>query len=142
MGGQKYGVAWSDDLKLGNARVDEQHRRLFELLSELVASCMDGTDTEMLRDTLNFLVEYTLRHFEDEESLQIEYSYPDYFRHKQLHEIFKCAVSGLVERFVKNGSSAELSRDVNKIVIRWLLGHIRKEDMRIGEHIRNMTGRG
>jgi len=135
----QYGIAWSEDMKLGDEVVDAQHRRLFELLSELVAACMNGTDTAMLQETLDFLVEYTVKHFEDEESLQIEYCYPDYIRHRQLHEIFKSTVAGLVEKFAKNGSSAELSRDVNRVVIRWLVGHIRKEDSRIGEHIRSFT---
>ena len=133
----KYGLAWSNKFELDNEEVDSQHRRLFELLSELVASCMDGTDTVKLKATLDFLIEYTVRHFHDEERLQIRYNFPDYNRHRQLHETFKGTVAGLVNKFDINGSSAELSNDVNKIIVQWLVKHIQQEDMKIGTHIRN-----
>jgi len=134
----KYGIAWSDDLKLGNDHVDMQHHRLFELLSELIGACMVGAETAKLQETLDFLVEYTILHFKDEEDLQQWYNFPEYERHKQLHEIFKSTVGGLVQRFAKNGSSEELSNDVNKVIARWLVHHIQREDKKIGEHIRKV----
>ena len=140
MSGIKYGIAWSDKYKLGNAQVDSQHRRLFELVSELVTYCMDGTDTGKLKDTLDFLVYYTIRHFDDEEALQLQYNYPEYSRHKQLHEDFKVTVGELVQRFEQNGSSTELSNDVNKIIVRWLINHIQHEDMKIALHIQGIPG--
>ena len=135
----KYGIAWNDSYKLGNEQVDAQHKRLFELVSGLVSSCMDGSNTEKLNETLNFLVNYTVQHFNDEEALQIQYSYPEYIRHKQLHEDFKVTVGELVQRFMKSASSKELSSDVNKIVVRWLINHIQREDKKIGKHIQNVS---
>ncbi|MCL2669277.1 MAG: hemerythrin family protein [Syntrophaceae bacterium] len=137
MGGINQGIAWNDSFKLGNEQVDLQHKKLFELVSDLVNACMDGSDTKKLQETLGFLVNYTVRHFHFEEQLQLEYNYPEYDRHRQLHENFKITIGELVERFNKNGSSAELSNDVNKIVVGWLANHILREDKKIGEHIRN-----
>jgi hemerythrin len=68
------------------------------------------------------------------------YNYPEYNEHKQFHEDFKITVGELAEKFYKNGSSAELSSDVNKTVIRWLINHIQREDKKIGEHVRSVTG--
>jgi len=136
-----YGIAWNDSFKLGNEQVDAQHKRLFELLSVLVGQCMDGSNTEKLKETLDFLVEYTVQHFYDEESIQVQYNFPEYRKHKQLHEDFKKVVGGLVQRFTESGSSVELSNDVNKIIVRWLIGHIQQEDKKIGEHIRRITAR-
>ena len=135
----KYGVAWNDSYKFGNEQVDMQHKRLFELVSGLVSSCMDGTDTEKLRETLDFLVNYTVCHFNDEEALQIQHNYPEYARHKQLHEDFKATVGKLVQRFIQSASSKELSNDVNKIVVRWLVNHIQREDKKIGRHIQSVA---
>jgi len=67
----KYGVAWKSSYELGNEAVDSQHRMLFELVSGLVSSCMDGTDVTKLSETLGFLANYTVKHFEDEEGLQV-----------------------------------------------------------------------
>ncbi|MCL1808397.1 MAG: hemerythrin family protein [Clostridiales bacterium] len=133
----KYGVAWNDSFKLGNEQVDEQHRTLFEVVSNLVYACTEGSDAEKLQETLDFLVNYTVKHFQDEEALQIQCGYPDYERHKQLHEDFKVTVGELVERYAKSASPADLSNDVNRVVARWLVNHIQREDKKIGAYIRN-----
>jgi len=139
---QNYGIAWDDRLKMGNEHVDSQHKRLFALVSELVGQCMDGSNAEKLKETLDFLVDYTVRHFYDEEAIQVLHNFPGYENHKQLHEDFKLTVGSLVERFAESGSSEELSSDVNKIVVRWLVSHIRQEDKKIGEYIRRVEAHG
>ena len=133
------GLAWKDEFNLGHDWVDMQHRRLFELVNGLVASCADGTDVIKLKGTLDFLVNYTVQHFEDEEALQLKCNYPGYENHKRIHEEFKVTVGGLVEKFTAGGSSAELSSDVNKIVVRWLVNHIQREDKKIGDHIKSQA---
>jgi len=138
MNGIKYGLAWSKDFELGYGQVDSQHRRLFELVSELVSACMDGSDTQKLRETLDFLVKYTVQHFTDEEALQLRCNYPGYERHKQLHEDFKVTVGELVYEFDRYGSTIELSNNVNKIVVKWLINHIQREDKRIGDHLHSL----
>ena len=134
----KYGIAWSEKYELGNAQVDAQHRRLFELVSDLVEACMQGCEDEKLTETLDFLVNYTIRHFRDEEALQLQYKYPEYESHKQIHDDFKITVSGLVRNYKENGSSDELSSNVNKIIVRWLVNHIQCEDKKIATHIQSM----
>ena len=141
MNGHKYGIAWNNKYKLGNEKVDTQHKHLFELLSELVDQCTEGISTEYLKETLDFLVDYTIHHFYDEESLQVQHNFPDYKRHKRLHEDFKLVVGSLVQRFAESGSSQELSTNVNKVIVRWLIEHIQQEDKKIGEHIRKVTTR-
>ena len=138
MGTMNQGVAWNDRFKLGNEQVDLQHKKLFELVSDLVNACIDGSDMGKLQETLGFLANYAVRHFHFEEELQLQYNYPGYKEHKQLHEDFKITVGELVARFNENGSSTELSNDVNKIVVRWLINHIQREDKRIGDYIRSL----
>ena len=138
----KHGIAWNDSFKLGYEQVDSQHYRLFELLSELVGECIDGSNVPGISETLDFLVNYTVQHFYDEESLQVQYNYPDYRRHKELHEKFKVAVGDLVDRFAESGSADELKKDINRVVVRWLISHIQQEDKRVGNHIREVTERG
>jgi len=134
----EHGIAWNENFKLGHDQVDAQHKRLFELVSNLVRSCIDGTNAERLQETLDFLVEYTIQHFHDEEALQIEVNYPEYERHRRLHDDFKITVGELLQRFAQNSSPAELSSNVNKIVVKWLVNHILREDKKIGRHIQSM----
>jgi len=133
-----YGIAWSDDYKLGNTQVDAQHRRLFELVSDVVGSCVEGHGKDKMKETLDFLVNYTVQHFLDEEALQLQYHYPGYVAHRQLHEDFKHTVGLLVRDYQKTGSSEDLCVNLNKTVVRWLINHIQREDRKIAEHIRNV----
>jgi len=134
----KHGIKWSKDLETGNPQVDSQHHRLFELVSDIIEACIDNTCELRLRETLEFLVEYTVQHFIDEEALQLQVKYPDYENHKKLHDDFTETVSGLVRQYLESGSSEELSSNVNKIVVHWLVDHIQYEDKKIGLYIHNM----
>jgi len=131
----KDGFIWDDSYLLGNELVDTQHRQLFDLVNTLVSSCADGSDTEKVKKTLDFLVNYTVQHFNDEEALQIKCNYPDYKRHKQLHEDFKPVVAELVQRFNECDSSDQLRIDIKTIVVKWLANHILNEDKKIGEYL-------
>ncbi|MCL2441114.1 MAG: hemerythrin family protein [Treponema sp.] len=140
--GNNEGLKWDTAYSIGNDDVDVQHQQIFDLLSSLVKSCENGSDTAILKDTLDFLVNYTCKHFNDEESLQIKYNYPEYEKHKQMHEDFKLTVAGLVHQFTASGSSLELNKDIKRIVVKWLIHHIISEDKKIGVHIRQYTGGG
>ena len=133
------GVAWSDDLLTGNTLVDMQHQKIFERVSDLVRSCEDGSDKEKLQDTLEFLVNHTIRHFTDEEALQLEVGYPDFDNHKKIHDDFKMTVNELMQKFKSGGSPDELSKDVNRIIVKWLVTHISDEDKKLSDYIRNIS---
>jgi len=135
----EHGIVWSDSLLLGDARVDTQHQKIFELVNDIINMCENGSSTKKVKETLNFMVDYAVGHFADEEALQLEYNYPEYEKHKQKHEEFKVKVNELVQRFNENGSSAELSNEINSFLVRWLVDHIQEEDKKIGEHIRKVT---
>ncbi|MCL1794742.1 MAG: bacteriohemerythrin [Oscillospiraceae bacterium] len=134
--GMKHGIAWDPGFETGNGEVDAQHRQVFRLVNKLVEECMNKTAPEKLKETLDFLVGYTVRHFSDEEALQLQCGYPGYEKHKQIHDDFIETVGGLVRRFAESGSSEWLSGDVNKILVRWLVNHIMHEDKKIGEYIK------
>jgi len=138
-GAAAHGVAWSENYSLGNEQLDVQHKQLFEFVSNLVSACIDGSSTEKLSETLDFLVNYAVRHFSDEEALQVQHSFPDYEKHKKMHDDFKVTVLELVDRFNNSASPTELNNDINKIVVRWLVNHIQREDKKIGDHIKRTS---
>jgi len=137
----RQGLAWNPRFNIGKPEVDDQHRKLFQLIDELAGFCENGSSREKVKDALDFLVEYTMKHFYDEESIQVQYNFPDYRRHKQLHEDFKSSVGGIVADFNASGSSDELISGVNQIVAKWIVYHVLNEDRKIGEHIRSLENR-
>jgi len=131
----KEGFVWDDSYKLGNEQVDGQHHQLFDLANSLAHYCASNCDREKLKSALDFLVNYTVQHFNDEEALQLEYNYPGFEEHKKKHEDFKITVGDLVQRFEKSGSSSDLGNDIKTIVVQWLVHHILSADKKIGVHI-------
>jgi len=135
-----HGIAWSVDLETGNDAIDSQHKELFKLTSDLVAACENKKEHEVLGDALNFLASYTVKHFADEEALQLEYKFPAYEKHKKLHDDFKEKAAELVRQHQENSNSENLRAQVNSVIVRWLLQHIKGEDFKIAEHIRKVSG--
>jgi len=131
------GLQWNDEYLIGNERIDKQHHELFDFVNTLIRSCDEGNDKEQLKETLLFMINYAVLHFDDEEALQAENKYPEYEKHKKMHDDFKVVVLDLVQRFSDSGSSVELSNDVKEIIIKWLKEHIIQEDKKIGEYLKS-----
>jgi len=129
-------IKWSDEYLIGDEKVDRQHKQLFKLVGYLIESCDEGHDSLLLHETLEFLILYTVQHFNDEETLQLRCNYPHYDTHKKSHEEFKATVLNFVEEFKTNGSSAELSATINEVVVNWLIEHVSKEDRKIAQYIK------
>ncbi|MDR1948145.1 MAG: hemerythrin family protein [Spirochaetaceae bacterium] len=134
--GWKYGVAWTPELETGNEEIDAQHRQLFKLTSDLVDACTKGQSSAALGEALDFLASYTVKHFADEEALQLKYHYPEYDHHKKLHDDFKETAAALIGEYKATGSSVDLSNKVNSIIVHWLVQHIKGEDSKIAAYIR------
>jgi hemerythrin-like metal-binding protein len=132
----KYGLAWRAELETGNQVIDTQHKELFKLTSDLVDACAKGQKPAALEEALSFLTSYTIKHFTDEEALQLEYHYPAYEDHKKLHDDFKKTVAALIAEYKEKGSSLDLSDKVYSVIVRWLIQHITGEDSKIAAYIR------
>jgi hemerythrin len=128
-------LEWDKGLETGNEIIDNQHRELVRLTGVLVEACAEDKSSEVLGGALAFLADYTVRHFADEEALQLECGFPEYEAHKKLHEDFKVTVGELAARYAEEGSTEVLASAVDTVVIRWLLNHIKQEDFKIAEFI-------
>ncbi|MDR2171509.1 MAG: bacteriohemerythrin [Planctomycetaceae bacterium] len=129
--------AWTKDLETGNSLIDTQHQQLITAINELLNACSSGQGKDVINKTLDFLENYTAKHFGDEEVLQIKYQYPDYLNHKSLHENFKKFVKELAIQIKKDGPTAGLISKVSFGVGDWLINHIKKEDTKVAGHIRS-----
>ncbi|MDR1047021.1 MAG: hemerythrin family protein [Treponema sp.] len=127
---------WDASLETGNATIDEQHKQLFQAVNELIKTCDEGRGTEELKKSLDFLTNYTIKHFFDEEKIQQKYNYPDYANHRQLHEKFKKDVRDLSIKMIMKGASPELLGEVQGKIGDWLLTHIRVQDLRLAAHLK------
>lgn len=129
--------AFTPDLETGNSMIDSEHRQLIEAINSLLAACASGKGRLELSSTMKFLQDYTVKHFNDEEKLQIQSKYPDYNNHRRYHEEFKKVVADICAKLDREGPTVSLVGEVNSAIAGWLINHIKKEDVKVAAHIKN-----
>ena len=126
---------WNEDLATGNTTIDAQHKQLFKALNDLLAACKSRQGQTRLDSTMRFLIDYTHKHFGDEEKLQQQYHYPDYPNHKQMHDSFKSSIEELGKNLITEGPTPVLITKITSITGDWLINHIRHQDKKVAAHI-------
>ncbi len=135
-------VAWDQGLSIHVDKIDQQHMELIRRFNELSDAVWDGRGKEEIGRTLNFLADYTVNHFRDEEALQQLFGYPGYERHKEIHDSFVAEVKLLITKFEAGQLDSDLVVKTVEAVGQWVLDHIKKEDKAIGAFIQSKTGQG
>jgi methyl-accepting chemotaxis protein len=119
-------IEWNDSLCTGIKLIDNQHKRLIDLINQLVMCMKDGGDRMVLASVVDELVNYTVTHFRDEEEMMKKYNYPDFAAHKKLHDEFVAKVADFTGK-LKAGDRLPPA-DIYRFLNSWLIGHIEKQD--------------
>jgi hemerythrin len=128
---------WDKSLEVGNQMIDGQHKQLVDALNDFLRAREEKRPNSELKKSLDFLNDYTIKHFFEEEQLQKKYDYPDYENHKKLHDACKKVVRELQAQLIMKGPSDALFDDVKTKVGEWLIAHIKFQDSRIGAYLRS-----
>jgi hemerythrin len=124
-------LVWDDACNTGIDQLDEDHKKLLNMINNLRSSTLCNTGEEFERCTLQELVDYTESHFDREERLMQEHGYPDYEGHKAQHDQMAQYVAGFVKRYDEQGN--KVLPDVADHLTRWLIQHIKGTDMKYVE---------
>lgn len=130
---------WSDSLVTGNAQIDTEHKELLKSINDLLDACSKGKGKTEVEKTVNFLSSYTKTHFGHEEVLQKKYNYPDYINHKKFHKQFIEIVDNIQKKLISDGPNIALVGEINSKLASWIINHIKKEDVKVAQHIKNST---
>ncbi|EFC46050.1 predicted protein [Naegleria gruberi] len=104
---------YDDSFCVGNAEINEQHKKLFELINALDANRTCGT-------TLKTLLDYVVMHFKTEEDLFAKHAWSESAAHKEIHDKFVQDALGLT-----SVGDAEM-----QFIRQWLVDHIMGSDMK------------
>ena len=110
--------AWdaSFDVKVGT--LNNQHKKLFELINALDAKRTDGA-------VLKELLDYVVMHFKTEEDLFHQFHWAEEADHKKVHDKFVQDALGL-----KSVGDGEM-----QFIKNWLVHHIKESDMHYAEFL-------
>lgn len=126
-------VKWDDALSVGNKAIDDDHRKLFEILDKLQQAMRVGKANAVLGDILDELVRYTVTHFQREEQYMRRIGYAGYVAHKAEHDRLISEVQDLQLRF-RNGALT-LSISINQFLSEWLSKHIMTLDKALASEL-------
>ncbi|MGE4398229.1 MAG: hemerythrin domain-containing protein [Campylobacterales bacterium] len=124
-------INWHDSYSIHNTKIDNQHKKLFELAKK--ASLMGGkyASREEIREILAEFFEYMKVHFADEEAYMESIDYPLLGDHRELH---KHIVKELAATILQIKNVNEMKEKLGVIAQEWLLDHILHHDMLIEKY--------
>jgi len=132
-------IDWSYEYSIGIPRIDEQHKFFFEAVHRLHRECLSGEGKDVVLETLVFLTNYAVGHFQAEEALMREHEYAHVQEHANLHAAFLEEYSKLTKEFDELGPSQDLAERTGEMVQGWLVDHIAKADMAYAKHIKGRS---
>lgn len=125
--------AFTDKYKTGIQLVDDEHKRLFEIIKET----NDVIEAELLHDKydaiihiLDQLKEYTIMHFSDEERYMESIAYEGIELQRIAHRAFVERLEEINLEDMDNNQK-EYLEDLIDFLLSWLINHILKMDKKI-----------
>ncbi|MCX7970634.1 MAG: bacteriohemerythrin [Negativicutes bacterium] len=130
-------VKWRDSFSVGIAEVDREHMELINIFNEIHQLKQDRLRLDKfdgIIEILGRLSDYTVRHFETEETIMQRYNYPEYAQHKKEHEDFMAQVNNIDVSQIDFEQDSYL-RGIMDYVGNWLCDHILDSDRRMGDYV-------
>ena len=124
-------LVWKDEYSVGIEEMDNDHKKLLNLINQLQTAVHYYTGKEFEEKALDELVDYTKTHFKKEEKLMEDNDYADLEAHKLQHQQFIDKVNHSVEQYKKD--SDVTITDTLKFLKEWLINHINGTDKEYGK---------
>ncbi len=118
-------LEWDDSLTVGVKEIDNQHKKLIKIIADLY----DGVATskkDILKTTLESILDYTQYHFKYEEDLFEKLGYPETDKHKKQHQKLIIEANSIMKEL--DQGKMVLVTDIGKVLRNWLMDHINGED--------------
>ena len=127
-------IEWTAELSVGIDSIDEQHKKLVNMINALNDAMLTNSSHELLGKIFTGLAAYTQKHFAYEENMFAEYGYADSEEHKRQHNELIAQVIELKEKFIANPQRT-MSADLMLFLKRWLTNHIMRTDKEYSEFL-------
>jgi hemerythrin-like metal-binding protein len=128
---------WDKKYETGHARVDDQHRMLFTYVNELedlakgTGSFLNGEDIRQYFRFIDFLEDYAVTHFREEEECMHRFRCPAHQKNLVAHGEFKKFFQEFKNKSNHLGYRLELVRELHEACAKWLTQHILRVDVQL-----------
>ena len=119
-------LTWGPSYSVGVKEIDDQHKKLIEMLNKLHDAMRSGKAKEETKPILKGLISYTVTHFTAEEKYMEKAAYPELEQHQKIHKEFIDKVDVFYKDFEKG--KATISISIMNFLMDWIRTHISGED--------------
>lgn len=137
-------MMWKDKYKVDVDLIDQQHEELFRRVSDFTKTIRSEEDwdakLDKVKETMLFMKDYVIVHFNEEEDYQEQINYPELEIHKEAHAKFKEGINNYVKIFEEEGFTEEKIQEFGGKLMAWLIMHVGKMDQKIGEYVKSKGG--
>ena len=121
-------ITWKDEYSVGVKELDEQHKKLMEMINELsrlyTEKKFKNADVDKV---FNEFTEYATYHLDTEEHYFNLYGYPDKDKHVPFHDKYRAKTKELKEKY-NAGKIEDVLFEINNFIYEWWTWHILNVD--------------
>lgn len=132
-------MQWRPEFNLGLEEIDNQHKKIVELINTLNEAFLKNTTADQLNHIFSELIDYADYHFKAEEDLFVKHNFPFAEEHIQMHDSFTQKVTSLRNQF---DMGVPVTFRVISFLKKWLTNHILDADREYASLIRYRTEPG
>ncbi len=129
-------IIWEDSFSVGNEEMDQQHKKLIEMINELIERHDVENDSEVVSDVLTKMTDYIKYHFTSEEAYMKKIDFPEIVSHELEHLDFIEKTTNFCLGTLTFDKS--VYTELLAFLKEWLLNHILKSDMKYKEFAKTL----
>ena len=136
------GHKWQKRYELGVPKLDEQHRKYFQLVDAFHGHALaNPPDRDLMCNMFGRLFAHAREHFQAEEAFMEEIRYPavERQRHIEAHDAFVEQVSKLAQH-LKFGNPDDAREELATFLSDWLVSHILEMDVKYMHFFKSRQG--
>jgi hemerythrin len=127
---------WRDNMSVGVDALDDDHKKLVDLLNRLHYLNLAGADHGSVAEVLEELMHYTEYHFDREEKLMQFSDYPELDEHRDCHRKLTRQLLEYKQTFEDRPDRFDV-KEFYDFVSEWLLVHVLEDDMKYKPYLRS-----
>ncbi len=119
-------IKWDEKYSVGISIIDEEHKKLFEILNKAFFANRHNDNPKEIREILREMSKYARRHFATEEAYMKKFNLPEYHDHKEEHRDFIAEIIAYDAKMLKGDN--QIASEIIKYLKWWLVNHIQVTD--------------
>lgn len=115
-------IDWDDSFSVGISIIDEQHKKLINIINKTTDMVRYSSDPEEILEILDEMTEYAKEHFLTEEAYMLKFRCPGYTLHKEEHFNFSNKTINYRNKITHDDS--QIACEILEFLKKWLVDHI------------------